>query len=84
VTPEIALSFADGRWRARGLGLDVEHAELRGLEALVQQQLSHSGAAQVAMRFDMSSLPAWMRQHQAHYFNYVLRLSPWAGATPRA
>jgi hypothetical protein len=83
VTPEVILSYADGRWRALGLGLDVEHAELRGLEALVERGLSDSGASQVAMRFDMSSLPAWMRQHQAHYFNYVLRLSPRAGDAPR-
>lgn len=76
MTSEITLSYANRRWRARALGLDLEHAELRELEALVEGRLVGGGAGEVAMRFDMSSLPTWMRQHQSHYFNYTLRLSP--------
>lgn len=76
MTPEILLSYANGRWRARGLGIDLEHAQLRFLDELVEARLAGSGAASVAMRFDISSLPVWMRQYQAHYFNYTLRLTP--------
>jgi hypothetical protein len=70
------LSFANGRWRAVGLGVDLEHTDLRSLESLIEARLADSGAAWVAVRFDVSSLPDWMRQHQSHYFNYRLRLAP--------
>jgi len=81
VIPEISLSYANGRWRARGLGfaLDVEHAELRALESLVEAELADDGTDRVAMCFDMDSLPAWMRQHQSHYFNYTLRVASTGG-----
>jgi hypothetical protein len=73
---ELSLSWANGLWRARGEGLDLEHAELRGIEALVEQRLAGADARAVAMRFDFASFPAWMRQHQSHYFTYTLRLEP--------
>jgi hypothetical protein len=76
VTPEVLLSYANGRWSARGLGADLEHADLRSLEALIEARLAASAASCVAVRFDVSSLPAWMRQYQSHYFNYSLRLAP--------
>jgi hypothetical protein len=76
VNAEISLSYADGCWRARAIGLDVQHVELRGLEELLDRRLAPEGMHEVAIRFDMSSLPAWLRQHQSHYFNYTLRLTP--------
>ena len=75
MTLEILLSYANGRWRGRGHGIDVEHADLRSLESLVEARLTVCGATHVAVRFDTTSLPAWMRQHQSHYFNYTLRLA---------
>jgi hypothetical protein len=81
VKAELALTYARGRWRARGHGIDLEHAELRGLEALVEQSLAGAGVREAAIRFDMSSLPRWMHQHQAHYFNYTLRLAPSAASS---
>jgi hypothetical protein len=73
---ELSVSWAERRWRARGAGVDAEHEELRALEDLVAAQLAGSGAERVAMRFEFASFPAWMRQHQSHYFNYVLTLAP--------
>jgi hypothetical protein len=73
--PEIVLSWASGRWRARGLGLDVEHAELRALETMLECELgARGGVERVALRFDMAALPASLRQYHAHYCNYSLRI----------
>lgn len=70
--PEIVLTCSNGRWRARGVGLAVEHAELRGLEALLETELACRGIARAAVRFDTSALPVGLRQYHAHYFNYSL------------
>jgi hypothetical protein len=72
--PEVAVTFANRRWRASGAGVDVEHADLRALEDLIVGRLAGSGARRVAMRFDFAALPAWLRQHQSHYFNYFLEI----------
>jgi len=78
---EIVLSWANGRWRARGLGMDAEHAELRELEARLEAELrARGGVARVAVRFDMRSLPVALRQFHAHYCNYSLRIPQ--GARP--
>ena len=74
MTPDIVLTHENGRWRARGEGLDLEHEDLSALDALIEAQLG-SGET-VAVQFDAASLPAWTRQYQAHYFNY--RLHPTA------
>jgi hypothetical protein len=76
VTSEISLTYESGRWRARGHGFDVEHEELRSLEALVEARLAERGEPAAVLRFDMGSLPGWLPQYQAHYFNYTLRLTP--------
>jgi hypothetical protein len=75
VTPEISLSHRNGRWRAQGLGgaLDLEHAELRALEALIEATLASRCEPCAVVRFDTESLPVWLRQYQTHYFNYTLR-----------
>ena len=76
MTFEISLSYESGRWRARGSGLDVAHEELSALDALLEARLAKSGEAAAVLRFDMGSLPRWLPQYQAHYFNYTLRLTP--------
>jgi Family of unknown function (DUF5395) len=73
--PEIVLRCSNGRWQALGLGLALEHAELRGLETVLERELALRGVSSVAIRFDMSSLPAALRQYHAHYFNYSLRIA---------
>jgi hypothetical protein len=73
--PEIALSCSDGRWRAVGLGLAVEHRSLRGLEALLEKELGPRGVERVALRFDTGSLPVALRQYMAHYFNCSLHVA---------
>lgn len=72
MTLDLLVSFSDNRWRACGAGVDVEHTELRALDTLVETRLAQCGAQAAAMRFDVSSLPPWMRQYQTHYFNYTL------------
>jgi hypothetical protein len=83
VTLEISLSYESGRWRARGSGLDAAHEELRSLEALVEERLAERGEPAAVMRFDLGSLPRWLSQYQAHYFNYTLRPTPPGKSTLR-
>ena len=70
MTPEIVLTHENGRWRARGEGLDLEHEDLGALDALIEAQLA--AAESVDVRFDAASLPVWTRQYQTHYFDYRL------------
>ena len=73
---ELVLTYEGDRWRATGLGLDVAHAELRGLEWLLTTLLAERGAPpRVHLRFDTSALPTWLRQYHAHYCNYVLQIA---------
>jgi hypothetical protein len=38
--------------------------------------LAERGAPpRVQLRFDTRALPAWLRQYQAHYCNYVLHIA---------
>lgn len=72
---ELILSYGHAGWHARGAGVDVVHAELRGLEALVEDALAVEGAVRrVHVRFDTGGLPVWLRQYHTHYCNYVLTI----------
>ena len=71
---ELVLSFQRDRWRACGDGVDVEHRELRGVEALLEAQLAGDEPVDVELKFDMSVLPRWLRQFHGHYCNYTLRV----------
>lgn len=71
---KLVLSFENGRWRARGAGIDVAHAELRGLEALLEAELAGAKPVDVELAFDMDGLPRWLHQYHAHYVNYTLRV----------
>lgn len=74
--PEVVLSYVDDRWRARGDGVDLEHRELRDLDALIERAFAaRRGTTCVHVRFDTSTLPVWLRQYQAHYFNYILNVA---------
>jgi hypothetical protein len=73
---ELVLSYERNRWRARGSGVDVTHADLAGLEALLEGRLAAEIATDVHMRFDMAALPRWLHQYHGHYCNYVLHLPP--------
>ena len=72
--PEIVLTYEDGAWRARGDGIDVAHADLRELDALVATQLAGQSAIDVQVKFDTAALPQPLSQYQAHYSNYTLRV----------
>jgi hypothetical protein len=78
--PELVLTYDRDCWRAAGMGLDVTHAELRGIEQqLTQLLVERGGPSRVELRFDTSALPAWLRQYHAHYCNYALRIVPAEG-----
>jgi hypothetical protein len=73
---EVVLRYESQTWRAQGAGIDVAHAELGAIDAAIDAALCPRAAPlHVHVRFDMSSLPAWLRQYQAHYCNYSLLLS---------
>ena len=75
---EFVLSFERGRWLATSGDIAVDGADLRELEASLARAFRSKPAlaarlpARVELRFDYASLPRWMRQYQAHYFNYAL------------
>lgn len=72
---ELILCWEAGRWRAAGAGIDVTHEDLAALDALIVNQLARMRRATKAhVRFDTSRMPVWLRQYQAHYFNYVLHV----------
>ncbi|MBN1240237.1 MAG: DUF5395 family protein [Gammaproteobacteria bacterium] len=79
---ELTLHHEAGRWRAVGDGIDVAHADLAGLDRLIGEAVRRRNdpPRRVHVRFDVDRLPAWMRQYQAHYFNYVLTLNDGADA----
>jgi hypothetical protein len=72
---ELTLRWEAGTWRAAGAGIDVAHADLAALDTLIIDELARTGGATTAhVRFDVGRLPAWLRQYQSHYFNYVLHV----------
>jgi hypothetical protein len=76
-TCELVLSYEQNRWCARGAGVDVTHADLEGLETLIEHELAVDHAPlDVHVRFDMAVLPRWLHQYHHHYCNYVLRVPP--------
>jgi hypothetical protein len=72
---EVVLSYENERWRARGDGIDLVHSELTQLDALIAAAFAERGSTLVRVRFDLAALPTWLRQYQAHYCNYVLRVT---------
>lgn len=78
---ELTLRFEAGQWRAAGADLDVSHADLAELDSLIVQAFAaEPHRRRVHVRFDTRALPTWMRQYQAHYFNYVLEVGRGARA----
>lgn len=71
---ELTLRWERGAWRASGAGVDVSDADLAALDDSIVRSLRGRGATRAHVRFDTSTLPAWLRQYQAHYFNYVLHI----------
>ncbi len=83
---DFILSYRLNRWHAQGNGLTLVGDDLLELESMIERELqSHpdihlEDPSHVNMRFDISTLPRWLRQYQSHYFNYVLIVRP-GGAT---
>lgn len=73
---EVVLRYERKAWRAQGAGIDVAHSELAQIDAAIDAALvPRAVPLHVHVRFDMSSLPEWLRQYHAHYCNYSLVLS---------
>lgn len=78
---EFVLTFERGRWVATSGELTVDGANLTELEEALadvfrsQPELAERLPTRVQLRFDISSLPAWMRQYQSHYLNYSLYIA---------
>jgi Family of unknown function (DUF5395) len=75
---EVVLRYDDDRWHAHGGGVTLEHVELRALDRLLMDAFHDRPCVHV--RFDLGALPVWLRQYQAHYCNYTLRIA--RGAAP--
>jgi hypothetical protein len=74
---DVDLSYERDRWRARAPGLEIVHAELRGIESQLAACLATDDAPlDVRLRFDMAALPRWLLQYHGHYCNYVLHVPP--------
>jgi hypothetical protein len=71
---ELVLTYERHTWRARGAGIDIAHADLRGLDTLVAAQLAGESSVDVRLTFDMAALPRSLHQYHAHYCNYMLRV----------
>lgn len=77
---DLSLTYEHGRWRARGAGVELEHAELRGLESLIEARVGiAAGPVEVRLNFDMAVLPRWLHQYHGHYCNYTLVVAPRVG-----
>jgi hypothetical protein len=77
---ELVLSYVSDRWRASAPGLEIVHAELRGLEELIETRLADERAPlAIELKFDDSALPRWLRQYHGHYCNYTLFVAPRKG-----
>ena len=72
---EIQLSlYHDGQtWGVYGLNTQIYDKELGNLEKKIINEVtdnSRNDTVKVTLLFDMDSLPRWLHQYQAHYFNY--------------
>ena len=73
-THDLVLTYERCMWRAHGAGIDVVHADLHGLDALVAERLASESPVDVRLTFDMAALPRSLHQYHAHYSNYTLRV----------
>ena len=70
---ELVLTYEHGRWHARGADVELDHADLCGVEALIEKHVASAAAAvEVRLSFDMAALPRWLHQYHGHYCNYTL------------
>ena len=78
---ELTLTHDGTRWVGRNAGLDIHVTgeTLGELDTALMRQLAARPAfagrrVKVAMRFDNSTIPTWIRQYAAHYFNRLVEL----------
>lgn len=71
---ELVLTYEHGAWRAHGAGIDLRHADLTELDALVAARLARAAPVDVCVKFDLAALPRGLHQYHAHFCNYTLRV----------
>ena len=75
---EFVLSYTHQHWCAKSEGIVLMAENLRALEEAVAvtlvERFGEDRPVQAQMRFDTNGIPRWIRQYQAHYFNYVLNI----------
>ena len=69
----LTLSHDGHRWQAEGAGHCLAAESLTALEDAICSAVLAPVDAVADLRFDLTSLPAGLRQYHAHYFNYRLR-----------
>lgn len=73
---EIALRHDGQRWTGQAGALRVSGHTLSELEARLQDRLRQRypphARITVFMEFDNETMPLWLRQHMAHYFNRLI------------
>lgn len=65
------LKFAD-TWIAENEEIRAEGSSLEELDRNLAEKLrraGYKGKLDIFMKFDYSTIPAWMRQFHPHYFN---------------
>lgn len=77
---DLVLSHEGGRWIARGGAIEVAGRTLGDLDAGLGEALRACGRfsgprVRVFMGFDFDTMPTWMRQYAAHYFNRTVSIA---------
>ncbi len=88
---ELTLTHDGNDWVGRNadLGIHVKGESLGALDAALMARLAAmpewaGRRVTVAMRFDNATIPTWIRQYAAHYFNRLVELDLRAEAASHA
>lgn len=78
---ELVLEHDGHDWLAYGAGIEARAGSLPELDRTLARRLAAmadcpAATVTVHMRFNRASLPVWMRQYMAHYFNRTVHLQP--------
>ncbi len=71
----VSLAY-ENRWIARCNDFTVEAEDLEDIDEKIRDTLKekgYRGEIEIHMRFDMESIPSWMRQFHQHYFCRIVK-----------
>jgi hypothetical protein len=78
---ELSLTHDGQSWCTDSLKTKVHGKDLRALEdsiintIKIDPRFNNEKSLQVELRFDMDTLPRWLHQYHAHYFNYTFTVT---------